>query len=143
MKKVSTLIYLYILFVFVIAGCNNADTEIKEVNLQGLNNNIKTFVDKIKNSNGLYLYSPVGDKQYLIVNYSNVLQGEEAKFLDSIKAQILDQTLIINIEELGTHDYTDKRLENIRIFNLGKVREYEKIQIFKNGKETAFDIVGG
>lgn len=143
MKKVSTLLYLLILFVFVLAGCNNADTIIKEVNPQGLNNDIKTFVDNIKNNNGLYLYSPVGEKQYLIVKYSNVLQGEEAKILNSVKAQIHDQTLLINIEELGTHDYTDKRLENIRIFNLGKVQEYEKIQIYKSGKETTFDLVSG
>ncbi|MDQ0092033.1 putative Tic20 family protein [Paenibacillus anaericanus] len=59
MKKVSTLLYILILFVFVLAGCINADTVIKEVNPQGLNNDLKTFVDNIKNSNGLYLYSSV------------------------------------------------------------------------------------
>lgn len=127
----------------ILVGCNNAGTLIKEVNLQGLNNDIKSFVDNVNNSNGLFLYSSVGEEQYLIVKYSNVLQGEEAKFLNSVKAQVLDQALVINIEELGTHNYNDKRLVNIRIFNLGKAQGYEKIQVFKNGKEIGIDLVGG
>jgi hypothetical protein len=128
MKKVSTSFVLFILIVASLVGCNKATTVINEVNIEGLNNDAKIFVDNIKKSNGLYLFSPIDEKQYLIVSYSNLLQGEKAKFLKSINAKVHDQTLIINIEELVTHDYNDKRLEKIRIFNLSSVQEYENIQ---------------
>jgi len=142
MKKRFKLI-LFTLILVIIVGCNNASPTIKEAKLQELNNSAKIFVDTIKNNNGVYLYSREGDKQYLIVNYSYVLQGEEALFLDSINAQVMDRTLKIHIEELGTTDYQDKRLKNVRVFDLSSSQEYEKIQIYKNGKETRFDSVGG
>ncbi|QMV40036.1 hypothetical protein [Cohnella cholangitidis] len=141
--KKRLLLFLFTLILVIIVGCNNASPTIKEVKLQELNNGAKIFVDTIKNNNGVYLYSREDDKQYLIVNYSNVLQGEEALFLDSINAQVMDRTLKIHIEELGTTDYQDKRLNNIRVFNLSSTQEYEKIKIYKNGKETRFDSVGG
>lgn len=142
MKKRLLLILFTLIFVNIV-GCNNASPVIKEVKLQELDNNAKGFVDTIKNNNGVYLYSREGEKQYVIVNYSNVLQGEEALFLDSIKAQVMDQTLEIHFEEQGTTDYQDKRLKNVRVFDLSNSQEYEKIQIYKNGKETIFDSVGG
>ena len=140
MKRVRIFVFFFIL---VVGGCSNASTVIKEVKVQELNKDVKLFVNNLENKNGLYLYSAVGKTQYLVVKYSSVLQGEEAKFLQSIKAQILDQVLLINIEELSTHDYQDKRLEATRIYRLNSVHEYGKIQIYKNGKEESFDLVGG
>ncbi|WP_239616813.1 hypothetical protein [Cohnella mopanensis] len=143
MKKVSTSFVFFTIILACLVGCNKAASVINEVNIEGLNKNAKIFVDNIKNSNGLYLFSPIDEKQYLIVSYSNVLQGEEAKFLSSINAEVQDQTLTINLEELVTQDYQDKRLKKLTIFNLGSDQEYEKIRIFKNGEETHFDLVGG
>jgi len=143
MKRGSTLFMLFILIVASLVGCNKAENIINEVNIDGINNDAKIFIDNNKNNNGLYLFSPLGEKQYLIVSYSSVLQGEEAKFLHSINAKVHDQTLIIVIEELNTLDYDDKRLEKLKIFNLSSVQKYENIQIFKNGEETKIDVVGG
>lgn len=142
MKRVRIFVFFFILIVVGLGGCSNDSTLIKEVKVQELNKDVKRFVNNLENKNGLYLYSVVGKTQYLIVNHSSVLQGEEAKFLQSIKAEILDQVLLINIEELSTHDYQDKRLEATRIYRLSGVQEYEKIQIYKNGKEESFDLVG-
>jgi hypothetical protein len=143
MKRARIFVFIFILIVVGLVGCSNAFTVIKEVKEQELNKDVKLFVKNLENKNGLYLYSAVGKTQYLVVKYSSVLQGEEAKFLQSIKAQIQDQDLIINIEELNTHDYQDKRLEATRIYRLSNVNEYGKIQIYKNGKEENFDLVGG
>ncbi|MFC3749960.1 hypothetical protein [Paenibacillus sp. GCM10012306] len=55
----------------------------------------------------------------------------------------MDQMLVINIEELSTDDYQDKRLAATRIYQLSGDNEYGEIQIYKNGKEEAFDLVGG
>jgi hypothetical protein len=143
MMRVRIFVFLSILVVVCLVGCSNDSTVIKEVKVQELNIDVKHFVNNLENKNGLYLYSVAGKTQYLVVKHSSVLQGEEAKILRSIKAQILDQVLLINIEELSTHDYQDKRLEATRIYRLSSDHEYETIQIYKNGKEEGIDLVGG
>jgi hypothetical protein len=143
MKRVRIFVFFFTLVVVGLVGCSNASTVIKEVKVQELNKDVKLFVNNLENKNGLYLYSPVGKTQYLVVKHSSVLQRDEAKFLQSIEAQILDQVLLIHIEELSTHDYQDKRLEATRIYRLSSVPEYGRIQIYKNGKEESFDLVGG
>lgn len=143
MKRVSSYLTTLLFLFVIVVGCNNSGAVIEEVNLQRINNDARLFIEKNKDVNGLHLYSQVGERQYLIIKYSTVLQGEEAKFLNTIKAKIVDKVLIINIEELGTNDYQDKRLKSIRVFNLKNIQEFEKIQIYKNGKETSFNLVGG
>lgn len=143
MKSAGALSFILIFLLVGLTGCNNGAAVIKEVNSQELSKAAQTFVDTIQDKSGLYLYSPVGEKQYLIVNNSKVSQGEEAKFLNSVTAEVLDQTLNINIEEQGTLDYGDKRLEGVRIFNLGSGQDYEKIRVYKNETETVFDSVSG
>jgi hypothetical protein len=144
MKKAGTLLYLCSIIVMVLAGCSRTDAEpVHEVKLEQLGNGAKSFVEQIKEKNGLYLYSPAAEHQYLIVNYSSVIQGEEAQFLNSLQAEAEDQTLTINLEELGTPDSQDKRLEGMRIFELGNAQDYGSIQIHKNGKSAVFDCVGG
>jgi hypothetical protein len=143
MKRVRNFVFFFILVVVGLAGCSQSPTVIKEVKVQELNKDAKLFVNNLENKNGLYLYAPAGKTQYLVVKNSSVRQGVEAKFIQSIKAQIRDQALLINIEELSTHDYQDKRLDATRIYRLNSVHEYGKIQIYKNGKEESFDLAGG
>ncbi|TVX96261.1 hypothetical protein [Cohnella terricola] len=144
MKMGKTINLLLLVIVFCLSGCNKSpDYLIEEVNIQEINKDAQTFVKNIQDSTGLFLFSPVNKDQYLIVKYSSVLQGEEAKFLNSISSEIADRKLIINIEELGTNNYDDNRLRGIRIFKIGRIKEFDKIQIFKNGEERKIDSVGG
>jgi hypothetical protein len=142
MNRVRGVVFSFILLVVGLVGCSHASPVIKEVKVQELNNDVKLFINNLENENGLYLYSSAGKTQYLVVKHSSVRQGEEATFLQSINAQIQDQILIINVEELSTNDYQDKRLEATRIYRLGSADEYGTIQIKKNGKEESFDSVG-
>lgn len=145
MRRVSAAVGCWIIFMtFILAGCgNSADGEPKEVNLQELSSGAKSFVDQIKEKNGLYLYSPAVGQEYLIVNYLTVNQGEEAKFMESVKTEVKDQSLNIDVKELGTKDYTDKRLGKMRFFELDGSQDYNVIQIYKNGADSIFDSVGG
>lgn len=59
-----------------------------------------------------------------------------------ITAEIADRILIINIEEMGTDKYDDDRLNKTSIFQLPNKKDYDIIQIFKNGEETIIDSVG-
>jgi repressor of nif and glnA expression len=134
------------IMIVAIAGCGGNSAvagELKEVNRQELSSGAQSFAGQIKDKNGLYLYSPADEQGYLIVNYATVSQGEEAKFMASVKTEMQGQSLSINVEELGTEDYSDKRLGKMRFFELDGSQEYKVIQIYKNGTATGFDSVGG
>ncbi|MNB79010.1 hypothetical protein D3C75_257300 [compost metagenome] len=129
----------------LVAGCSNfASGEPKEVDLQQLSSGAKSFVDQIKDESGLYLYSPAGEQAYLIVNHLVTGQDEEARYLESLKSELKDHLLRLDVNELGTMEYTDKRLGKIRFFELGdSSRDYNAIQVYKNGVVSKFDSIGG
>lgn len=144
MKRAGALLFLCFILIMVLAGCSrNAANPLHEVQLKQMVNGAKSFAERISGSNGLYLYSPAGEHQYLIVNYSSALQGEEAEFLNSLQTEADGGKLTINLEVLGTQDHQDKRLKKMRIFELHPAEKVEVIQITRNGKAAAFDSVGG
>lgn len=146
MRRLSAALCCCLIFIAVsLAGCGGNTTagELKEVKLEQISSGAKSFVDEIKDKNGLYLYSPAEEQGYFIVNYLTVNQGEEAKFLESVKTELQDQSLNIDVEELGTEEYSDKRLGKMRIFELDGSQDYKVIQIYRNGAVAAFDSVGG
>ncbi|AIQ49463.1 hypothetical protein R70723_28955 [Paenibacillus sp. FSL R7-0273] len=136
---------LCIFMVAIIAGCSSlAKGAPKEVELKQLSSGAKSFVDQIKDKSGLYLYSPAGEQTYLIVNHLVAGQDEEAKYLESLKTELKDHLLRLDVNELGTTEYSDKRLGQIRFFELGNSsRDYNAIQVYKNGVVSKFDSIGG
>jgi len=137
-KKMVILVLLLILI-----GCNNSSSLLTEVDQKDLNNDVVSFLEKTKEANGIYLYSRVGKRQYLILNNSYVNQGEQASFINSIQSEIQNKTLVIKIEELQTDKFDDKRIGKLKIFKINKENEFDTIHIYKNDKETSFDLVGG
>lgn len=143
MKRRKTIFVLFLLII-CLCGCNNSsDNVLEEVNIQEINKDAQIFIQNIKDSNGVFLFSPIDNEQYLIVKYSTVLQGDEAKYLSAISSKITDRNLIINIEEMGTNKYADDRLRETRIFKLIDTKVFDKIEIFKNGEETNIELVSG
>jgi len=132
-----------LVLLFVLIGCNKSSSLLSEVDQKDLNNDVVTFLEKTKEANGIYLYSRVGEKQYLILNNIYVNQGEQATFINSIHSEIQNKTLVIKIEELQTDKFDDKRIGELKIFKINKENEFDTIQIYKNDKETIFDLVGG
>lgn len=142
MKRAGVSVILEIGIAAALSGCDQAEPVIHEVSSQGLGKEVSSFVDQVSADTGLFLYSRAGGKQYLIVNYSSVPLGGEAKLLKAVTAEVRDKTLSIYIEEQGTEDYQDTELGKLRIYELGDAEEYEAIQLFDNGKETSFDQAG-
>lgn len=146
MRKVTAVASCLCIFMAaILAGCSSlAKGEPKEVELKQLSSGAKRFVNQIKDKSGLYLYSPAGGQAYLIVNYMVTGGNKEAKYLGSLKSDLKDHLLRLDVNELGTTEYTDKRLGKIRFFELGSSsRDYSAIQVYKNGVVSKFDSVGG
>ncbi|SDE67064.1 hypothetical protein SAMN04488542_101334 [Fontibacillus panacisegetis] len=132
-----------LVLLLVLIGCNKSSSLLSEVDQKDLNNDVVTFLEETKEANGIYLYSRVGERQYLILNNIYVNQGEQATFINSIQSQIQNKTLVIKIEELKTDKFDDKRIGKLKVFKINSEDEFDTIQIFKNDKATNFDLVGG
>ncbi|WP_435170371.1 hypothetical protein [Paenibacillus glycanilyticus] len=65
MKKI---VCVFIMLIVVLAGCSQSTALIREVDSHKLNQKVKSFVDRNKSKNGIYLYSVAGEKEYFIVN---------------------------------------------------------------------------
>ncbi|WP_127495998.1 hypothetical protein [Paenibacillus glycanilyticus] len=139
MKKI---VCVFIMLIVVLAGCSQSTALIKEADSRELNQKVKSFVDRNKSKNGIYLYSVAGEKEYFIVNYSTARQGEKEKFLSGISAEIREDVLTIQLDVQETSDPHDKRIRPLSIYKLNKHEEASKIQVKINGQETPIDIVG-
>lgn len=125
-KRRKAIYALLLLIIVCLCGCNkSSDNVIEEVNSQEINKDAQTFIQNIKDSNGVFLFSPANKDQFLIIKYSTVLQGVGAKYLRAISSKITDRKLIINIEELATNNYDDERLRET------------------NGEEAVIELVSG
>ncbi|WP_150273343.1 hypothetical protein [Paenibacillus tepidiphilus] len=134
---------LIVLAGVLVSGCAmGGDAYVKEVQLQQLDKDARLYVDRIRDNNGLYLYTPVGERQYLIVNYSSAVNGEGASYLEELTAEVREETLNIELEERSLSDYSDTRLGDMRIYRLNGSKDYSAIRIYKNGTETALDSAG-
>lgn len=120
----------------------NGDAYVQEVQLQQLDKDARLYVEGIRDSNGLYLYSPAGERQYLIVNLVSAANGEEASCLEKLTAEVRGETLNIELEERSVSDYSDERLGDMWIYRLDGSKDYSAIRIYKNGTETALDSAG-
>jgi type III secretory pathway lipoprotein EscJ len=139
--KQKRMVILVLLLVLI--GCNKSSSLLSEVDQKDLNNDVVTFLEKTKEANGIYLYSKIGESQYLILNNIYVNQGEQATFINYIQSEIQNKTLVIKIEELKTDKFDDKRIGKLKVFKINSENEFDTIHIFKNDKETNFDLVGG
>ena len=144
MNSLKMLYALILLIAAFLTGCStNSNDILVEMEFKSLNKDTQSFIEGMSGSNGIFLYNTVNKDQFIIVSYAYVVQGEDAKYLDAISADITNRSLIINLEEMNTNQYDDDRLKTIRIFKITNTKEYDQIQIFKNGEETAFTAVGG
>jgi hypothetical protein len=136
------LVYLLLLLAFVLTGCSHSTSLMREVDLQKLNHDVKTFADQNKSQNGIYLYSVAGENEYFIVNYSTAKQGEKMKFLADIRAEIRDDIFTILMDVAETSDPKDKRIKPLSIYQLKQQEKADIIKVIINGKETPIDVVG-
>lgn len=135
-------LWLFILLL-LLTGCNRSSSDVlSEINQKDLNKEVVTFIEKIKESNGIYLYSVADEDQYLIINSMYVNQGDSATFIDSIQSEIQNRILEIKVKELTTEKLDDKRVGQLRVYQLNRSSDFDMIQIYKNDKETKFDLVG-
>jgi hypothetical protein len=91
--------------------------------------------------NGIFLLHTSDGDQYLFLNGSNIVQGEEAAYYEDIRIKDDKNIAKIYFDELYTADYQDKELENVKLYKIFLKDTIDTIGIYKNGQETYFDSI--
>ena len=132
-----------LLLAFYMIGCSRSSSILTEVTEHRVSHEVMAFIDIFRNTNGIYLFSRVGEQQYIIVNQRNVLQVQQASYIESIQSEIQGTTLRIHMEERYTDNYDDTRIGKLRIYRISRAQDFEQIRFWKNNIETPFNLVGG
>lgn len=141
MKKKLFIIVVIGIVLLVTVGCNN-DSLFTNVNLNNVNNKVKSSLSSYYSKNGIYLYQDDTDEMYLFLNAYNVMQGEKATYYTDIGIEVNDKTIVINFSEKRSDDYQNKEIENNRlIYKIKKTKNVESISILKNGQEVPFNSI--
>ncbi|SFE55402.1 hypothetical protein SAMN05216378_3521 [Paenibacillus catalpae] len=147
MKKV---VCLCLILIIALTGCNRSLSLMTEVELPNQNEEIRTFVDRVKDKNGIYLYSVVGKDEYFIVNYSVIQQGKQVKLFNGSRAEFREDVFTILMDEIevknteGDHSnshYLDNKQLGLHIYKLDK-QQTTSIKVIKNGREIPIDRIG-
>lgn len=142
MKK---LWFVFSLFIFLI-GCNaefESELSYSKVAIDSVDSNLHAFIDSVADTNGNYLYYAGEDNPVVILNGKNVIQGEQAIHFTDFSVEGDGETLKINYIEAKTDNYSDKTLNHLALYEIKLDKDYEVIQIFKNGEEVTFTAVSG
>lgn len=139
--KSKVLIFCFL--ILMLGGCNQPSLSVTQINEDHLRGGLVKFVERIQEKNGIYLFSETSNQQYLLLNYSNVIQGEKPSYLEDFKTEVKDQNLIINFSEVSSDNEADDQLGKLNVFEIINDGSFDTILIFKNGKATSIDLVGG
>ncbi|PKM93917.1 MAG: hypothetical protein CVU84_13490 [Firmicutes bacterium HGW-Firmicutes-1] len=139
-------IWILVLILLVLVGCKKESVEnaiLKPVNIEKLKGNLKEVFESKISQNGAYLINTGDKKQYLFLNGSNTIQGDEAVYYENVRIE--DDKNIANIyfDALYTEDYKDKGLSNIQIYEILTKDTTDTIGLYKNNQQIAFDTVIG
>lgn len=133
MKKFSKIIGIFILMSIFLVGCNsNLDkksTSLKEVNISSIkDNNYFTTTPKEELENKAFLVENSSD-QYIVFYKMNIDK-------ENISCDVKNSILQINVKTSGN-------AENTYVYKIinSKEKNYESINLIKDGEEVAFSSV--
>ena len=142
MRRKYWLILVLILFISV--GCTKeriATSRLEPMNLKKLSHELGACIDRRIGDNGIFQLHTSDGSQYLFLNRSNVVQGEEAVYYENIRIEDDKNIAKIYFDEIYTSYYQDKELENMKLYEILSKDKIDTIRIYKNGQETYFDSI--
>ncbi|TWH81673.1 hypothetical protein [Sedimentibacter saalensis] len=139
-KKLSSMLIIFIIL-SVMISCNKNDLLFTKVDLNNVNEEIKSSLSNYYSENGIYLYENGADEVYLFLNGYNVEQGEKSSYYDDISMEVKDKTLFINFSKKYADNYENKEVENRQLYKINKPENIDTIKVFSNEQETHFDAV--
>lgn len=144
MKKLISLIVIISIILTSIIGCNkNDDLVFLKQNTKKVNKNIRTFMDKCNEKNGIYLYVKSSNDAYLYLNEYNENNMDKSPYISNVKAEVKDNDLIINLTQENNDNTQNKEIDNRLLYKITKPKNVNTIIIYKNGQKVNFEQIEG
>ncbi|MBS4210070.1 hypothetical protein [Bacillus sp. FJAT-50079] len=138
MRKLLSLIVI----ISVLTGCSS-ELSFSELPEKGVKKDIQSFIDNVKDENGVHLYFEKQKAVYVYLNGSNVKEGEKATHFTDFNVEKNGETLSILYNTAETADYSNQSLKHELLYKVKLDKKYEVIKPVSNGKETSFGVISG
>jgi uncharacterized protein YceK len=127
--------------ILLLSGCST-ELSFSKVGKEFVKNDVKTFIDEVKNENGAHLFFDSKKAIYVYLNGKNVKKGEKAVYFTDFDVEERGNTLYILYSQAETSaDSEAVKLELLYKVNLNK--NYDSIRPVSNGQEVSFDVISG
>lgn len=126
---------------FVMSGCQHQEMLLTKVELDSAPAAVKTFINRIEQMNGIYLYTSDSADSYLFLNSYWVTQGEPAVFFTDVAAEVEGNELLIHVTDQSTRDYAGAKNSKV-LYRIAAKQGYDTILLFRNMGQTAFTAIG-
>ncbi|WP_332693577.1 hypothetical protein [Halalkalibacter lacteus] len=132
----------FLLCIVILSGCNS-ELSFIEVSNEGVNKDIQSFINNVKEENGVHLYLDKHKAIYVYLSGANVKQGEKAVHFTDFKVKGNGDTLHILYSNDETTDYSNQSLNHELLYKVNLDKNYENIKAFNNGQEVSFGLISG
>lgn len=139
------ILYLILLAIFVLFGCNlELSLSFSEVSKENIKQGIQSFLQDVKEKNGVHLYfDNQNDTLFVYLNGLNVIQGKKAVNFTHFDVEKENNTLNLLYKSVETSNYTTSSLNSELLYKVNLDKYYENIKLFHNGKETSLGTIYG
>ncbi|MCA1054011.1 hypothetical protein LCM10_03345 [Rossellomorea aquimaris] len=124
------------------AGCASSQ-DVSEVSQDEVSEPIQTFIEDVKEENGVHLYYDGTKAIYVYFNASNVKQGEEASHFSDVKVEEEGNTVKVLYSREEMSDDSNENIDYELLYKIETDDSYENLKLFENGKEVSFGTVSG
>jgi hypothetical protein len=131
---------ILIIMVIVLLGCkNNSLLNYRRIKADYIGGRVRKIVNNIGAKNGVYLC--IDDKKTMYLLLKDLLkdQGKEAPYFSNVTIEPKGDVLNISYNERYTKDYINKKIDNKLMYRIKLHKKFDKIKLFRNGKEIHFD----
>lgn len=135
-------LFSILIMIHLLTACSS-QLSFSELSEDEVNNDIQTFIDNVKNKNGVYLYFENDKSVFVYLNGSNVKQGEKAIHFKDFNVEGHDDTLSILYNTAETEDYSNQSVNHELLYKVKLDKEYEFLIPISNGEEVEFSEISG
>ena len=142
MKRAVCLGIIFILAIFLLAGCHSKPgLSLLKIEEGSAPDAVRNFIQEQSDQNGVDLYSDGVHGDFLFLNAHNIENGGKASYFEDVTCKIIDGNLCIYFCEKQTEN-ASQTANSALIYKIDSEIEYHTIRVFRNGQEIRFDVVG-
>lgn len=131
------------LVAFVMVTCrSNSVLSYRQIRTSLVDGKVKTFVQKIANTDGVYLMENDKKTIYLMLTkLKDDKTGIGRTYITNMVVKPVGDSITISYSESNHKSIYSKRFQSKLLYRIKLQKDFKSIKVFRNGKETHFNNV--